>query len=505
MSSTPPKTNTNLSRPPVVAVMGHIDHGKSSLLDYIRKTNITEKEAGGITQKMSAYKVQKADEDKKIRSITFLDTPGHEAFCELRSRGASVADIAILVVAADEGIKPQTVEALDCIKKANLPLIIAMNKIDRPNANIDKVKQQLAEAEVYVEGYGGEVPAVPVSAITGEGVEELLQMIILLSDILDLKADDSKNAEGVVIEAFNDKNKGISATLIIKDGSIKTGQFVVCESSFAPTRIMEDFQGKKIESSHPSDPVKIVGFSTLPPVGSIFEVVNSKKEAEEKTEQFKLSGPKIPTTIVIGGETENAITIPMIIKASTTDVIEAIIHELKKIKSERVALKILYTGVGFISENDVKTAGSTPGSVIVGFETKIDTAAKTLAERLIVPIESFNIIYKLTEWMDEFVKNKTPKMKVEEMTGRAKILKYFSKTKDKQVVGARVEDGSISVDSEVKILRRDTEIGKGKIKILQQSRVETKEIKDGEFGATIESKIELAPGDKIEAYKIVEK
>ncbi len=503
MSVTQIKKNTK--RPPVVSVMGHIDHGKSTLLDYIRKTKVTETEVGGITQKMSAYKILR-DEGGEKRSITFLDTPGHEAFKELRNRGAQVADIAILVVAADEGVKPQTVEAIKAIKLANLPLIVAINKIDKPNANPDKVKNGLLEHEVFVEGYGGDTPVIEVSAITGQGVDELLDMIVLLADILDLKQNLNINAEGIVIEAQNDKNKGVSATVIIKDGVLKNGQFIVCESSLAPVRMMEDFLGKKITEASASDPVKIIGFSSVPPVGSIFQTLSSKKDAEALVEESKLNNSKLKEAIQIGGESENPFIIPVIIKASTTDVIEAIIHEIRKIKNDRVGIKIISTGVGFISEGDVKGALGNPETIVLGFEVKTDASAKILAERAQVVIQSFNIIYKLSEWLLEYIKEKTPKLMIEEMTGRAKILKFFSKTKDKQVIGARVEEGFIKKDSDVKIMRRDTLIATGKIRELQQSRAKANEVTEGqEFGAMIESKMDLAPGDKIECYQTIEK
>lgn len=494
------------TRPPVVAVMGHIDHGKSTLLDYIRKTNTCAGEAGGITQRMSAYKVQRKNNEGKDVTITFLDTPGHEAFGALRSRGASVADIAILVVAADEGVKPQTLDALRCIKSAGLPFIVAINKIDKPNANIDKTKQNLAENEVFVEGWGGDVPFVPLSAVSGAGVTDLLDMILLLSEVLELSCDPTKPAEGIIIQAENSKLKGISATLIIKDGNLKSGSFVICEDSYAPTRIMESFDGKKITEAFPSDPVRVVGFSTLPQVGSIFTITDSKKEAEKQTYEATLK-KKRGDFFVHGPENDSAqITIPLIIKASSTDVIEAITHEIKKIKHDRVGLKVISSGIGFISEGDVKLALSAPMSVVIGFDTKIDPSAKSLAEREHVSIQSFDIIYKLTEWLETHMNNNSPKMKVEEVHGKAKVLKCFSKNKDRQVIGCRVEMGKISLQDEVKILRRDVEIGRGKIKILQQMKTESKEVNEGlECGVSIDAKTEIAPGDFLESFIVVEK
>jgi translation initiation factor IF-2 len=497
--------NDNTVRPPVVAVMGHIDHGKSTLLDYIRKTNTTDREAGGITQRMSAYKVMHKTSEGKEVPITFLDTPGHEAFKALRSRGAKVADIAILVVAADEGVKPQTVEAVNQIKEAGLPYIVAMNKIDRPNANIDRVKQMLAEADVYVEGWGGDIPCVPVSALKGDGVPELLDMISLMAELGEYKAPTDISAEGVVIEAQNSKLKGIGATLMVKAGTLRSGSYVVAGDSISSTRMVEDFQGKKIDTAHASDPIRVTGFDRLPPVGSVFTSVATKKEAEVLASENAARNEKQESAVLIGPENPT-IAIPVIIKASSTDVVEAILHEIKKIKNERVGLRIVSTGIGFISEGDVKLALTKAGSVILGFDTKIDNSAKTLAERDSVMIQTFDIIYKLTEWLEAYMTEKTPKMKTEVIHGKAKILKLFSATKDKQVIGARVEEGQIALNDEVRISRRDTELGRGRIRELQQSKTKAHEVKEGlECGAMIESKVEIMPGDKIESFAIEEK
>lgn len=497
--------NEQITRPAVVAVMGHIDHGKSTLLDYIRKTSVVKGEAGGITQRMSAYKVWKKDPTGKDVSITFIDTPGHEAFGALRSRGARVADIAILIVAADEGVKPQTIDALNCIKEAGLPFIVAINKIDRPNANIDKTKQNLAENDIFVEGWGGDIPCIPISAITGEGVEDLFNIILLVSEISEFKANPNVNAEGIIIQAENSKTKGISATLIIKTGTLKSGQCVVSEDSLAPTRIMEDFQGKKITEAGPSDPVRIIGFDKMPRVGSLFSVCKDKKTAEALCEEFKT---KNTTSKQQDNKTEEdvLVSIPLIIKASTTDVIEAILHEIKKIKNERVGIKIISTDIGFISERDIKLAMTKEGSIVIGFDTKIDSSAKSLSERSGVRVENFDIIYKMTEWLEEFMKEKTPKVKQEEIHGKMKVLRFFSRTKDKQVIGCRVEEGLVSISDEVKIIRRESEIGKGKIKILQSMKNEVKEVKEGqECGVCIDAKTEIAPGDYLESFTIVEK
>ncbi|MFA6297080.1 MAG: translation initiation factor IF-2 [Candidatus Paceibacterota bacterium] len=415
------------TRSPIVAVLGHIDHGKSTLLDYIRKSNVVDKEVGGITQNMSAYEVV---QDGK--TITFLDTPGHEAFKALRGRGAKVADIGILVVSAEDGVKPQTVEALKSILEAGIPYIVAMNKIDKEGANIERTKQSLLENEIYVEGYGGSIPCVPISAKTGKGVPELLDMISLIAEMEELNADSSNNASGIVIETNRDKNKGISATLMIKDGSMKTGMFVVTGTSIAPVRIFEDFQGKTIKEASFTSPVKVIGFDSLPVVGDSFVTFENKKDAEEQI--LKNKSLEKTTTKSTKLDTQTFF-VPVIIKATSSGVIEAIEHELKKCETETVGVKIVATGVGDISENDIKLASGNPQTLVVGFNTKIDGSARDHAEKIGIEVKVFDIIYKLSEWVGEIVKTRTPKVEVEEERGRVKVLKIFSKTKDKQILG----------------------------------------------------------------------
>lgn len=486
-------------RPPIVAILGHIDHGKSTLLDYIRKTNITEKEVGGITQNMSAYEV--AHNNKKI---TFLDTPGHEAFGELRGRGAKVADIGILVVSAEDGVKSQTVEALRSIKEAELPYIVAINKIDRPGCDVNKTKQSLLENEIYVEGYGGNIPAVEVSAKTGQGVNELLDMITLVTEMEQLTADSKLSATGVVIETNRDQKKGISATLIIENGTLRGGMFIVAGTSFAPVRIFEDFQGKPIKEASFSSPVRVIGFDSLPPVGANFFSFQNKKDAEAEINKNKLvlhdqktDAEKLDPSIYY---------IPIIIKANTSGVIEAILHEIKKLETDTVKAKIVSTGVGDISENDVKLASGSSETLIVGFSNKIDSLARMQGEKTGAEMETFDIIYKLAEWLSEKFKERTPKTESEEEKGKVKILKIFSRNKDKQIIGGRVEEGKISVGDDVKIMRRESEIGKGKVRELQQAKSKTSEVLEGsEFGTMIESKMEIAPGDYLRPYSVVTK
>jgi len=487
-----------IERPPVICIMGHIDHGKSTLLDYIRKTNIVDSEAGGITQKISAYEVV-----HKGKKITFLDTPGHESFAKIRRRGASAADIAVLVVSAEDGVKKQTIEAFQVIKESATPMIVAINKIDRPGADIEKTKVNLAENEIYLEGFGGTVPFVPISAKFGQGVDELLDLMLLVAEVEELKGDPTKNAEGIIIEANMDKKKGILATMIIKDGTIKSGMFVACGKTLAPTRIMENFLGKKINEATFSSPIRIIGFDSLPKVGNKFVTFNDKTKALSYVANY--NEPIIKKEI-FEELAENTGVINVIIKADVTGSIEGIEHELEKIKNDRMKVKIVNFGVGDISENDINMLAGKADSLVLGFNVKADAKALTSAEKSGIKIKIFDIIYKLTEWLAEMAEDKTPKVNVEEMTGRAKILKFFSTIKDKNIIGARVEEGEIKVGDEVKIIRREIEVGRGKIRELQQMKEKTSEVRTGvEFGCQLQSTIIPAPGDKIEAYKIIQK
>jgi translation initiation factor IF-2 len=491
-----------LQRPPVIVVMGHIDHGKSTLLDYIRSTKITESEAGGITQHLSAYEVLHKTKEGVEKPITFLDTPGHEAFQSIRTRGASVADIAILVVSADDGVKPQTLEALKVIQKDKLPFVVAINKIDKPDANVDKIKQNLAENDIFLEGYGGSVPWVAVSAKTGEGVSDLLDLLLLVADLEDLTGDSTSKCEGVIIESNLDPKKGIAVTAIIQNGTLTKGEYAVAGVSISPLRIVEDFLGKPIQAAHIGSPVQIIGWDTLPAVGSTFICVPNKKDAVKLVEENKQIKTTQKEERIEDGERR---IIPIIIKADTAGSLDALVYEIGKIGNERIAPKIIISGIGQITENDIRTAGTDPETLVIGFHSKTDSKAENLALRLKIEVHTFEIIYKLTEWLTEKMENLTPTIEVEEITGVAKILKTFSRTKDKQVIGGRLESGSLSVGEIVHVIRRESEITRGKIKELQQSKQKISSVSEGEFGALIEAKFDIAPGDFIQGVKIVKK
>lgn len=490
-------------RPPIVAVMGHIDHGKSTLLDYIRKSNVAEKEAGGITQHVSAYEIEHAKEDGTKARITFLDTPGHEAFRGIRSRGAHAADIAILVVSAEEGVKPQTIEAYQEIKQSEVPFLVAITKIDRPSANIDRTKQSLAENDIYVEGYGGDVPVVAISAKTGEGIDDLLSMILLIAELENFTGDHGKWGYGIIIESKRDPKRGITATGVIKDGTVKKGMVAASIGTTAPLRFILDAEGKQVDELSFSSPIQIIGWNELPPVGAIFEVFDDKQEAVfyAESELAKKTHNKTEEKI-----DENLTILPLIIKADTVGSLEALTYELKKLNRERIVPKIVSSGVGTVSENDVRSALTTPGTMILAFQTRIDAQASALAERSGISIEEFDIIYKITERVTDLLLEREPRIEVEETTGSAKVLRLFSTTKDKHVLGARVLSGTFEVGGTIKIIRRDVEIGRGKTRELQQNKVQTDRVtEENEFGAMIESKMSIAPGDILEQIAKVTK
>lgn len=496
----PDKTPTSGTRPPIVAVVGHIDHGKSTLLDYIRNTNVVEGEAGGITQHLSAYQAVHENASGK-HAITFLDTPGHAAFVGMRSRGLEVADVAILVVSSEEGIKPQTVEALDLIKSAGIPYVIAFTKIDKPGANLERAKLSMLEHQVFIEGMGGDIPWVGVSGKSGEGIPELLDLILLAAELEGITADAGAPGRGLVIEAHTEPKRGNTATLIVLDGTVASGSYVVAGECVAPVRIMENFLGKPIKEAGPSSPIRIVGFTPLPPVGTQWEVVASKKEAEARAAQNRAGASKEATGAVAAPD-EAKLIIPLIIKTDVAGTGEAVVHELAKLpEHENLELRVVARGVGAITEGDIKMlAGSTTPGLVVGFNVKVENAARELAERQSVTVNTFDIIYKLTEWLAEIIEERRPRAEVTEIKGAAKVLKFFSAQSGRVVLGGRVEEGSLNEGTEVRVMRRDEEIGRGKIVSLQTGKTATKKVEVGtEFGAMLKTEVLIAAGDRIEA------
>lgn len=492
------------NRPPIVAVMGHIDHGKSTLLDYIRKTNVVESEKGGITQHLSAYEVVHKNEKGVEQKITFLDTPGHEAFSKMRERGAKIADIAILVVSAEDGVKPQTIEAWKTITESNLPCIVAINKIDKIGINIEKTKTDLAENEIYLEGYGGKIPFTPISAKVGTGIDDLLSLILILAEVENFTGNEKEKASGFVIEAHLDSRRGIEATLIIKNGTLRKGMTVVVEDSLCSTKIMENFLGEMIKSASFSSPIVLVGFSKMPQIGKEFKAFDEKQEIEKYIKEIQDKNLDKENNLPVNKKETNKKIIPIILKADVAGSLEAIEKEISKIQNENAEFKILTKGVGPISETDIKGVGK--DIIIIGFNVKANRNATELALSKDIKIFFFDIIYKLTDWMTEQMEIRRPRIETIETTGKAKIIKSFTRTKERQIVGGKVIEGSITLNGIVKIMRRDFEIGKGKIVNLEKEKIKTSEVEEGaEFGMLIESKIEITAGDVLESFVIVQK
>lgn len=497
-------SNTPTKRAPVVAIMGHVDHGKSTLLDFIRKTNIVAGEAGGITQHLSAYEVHHKDEEGNDRTITFLDTPGHEAFTKMRIRGAQVADIAVLVVSAEDGVKQQTLEAYETIQESNTPFIVAINKIDKPGANIEQTKSSLAEAGIYVEGYGGSTSFVPISAKQGTNIDELLSTILLVADLEDFHGDTTIPATGIVIESHTDPKKGISATLVIKNGFMERGQFIVAGNAMCPTRMLADFTGKAVDFVQFSSPVQVTGWTNLPAAGEIFQTFTNKKDAEKQLEQGSATDCDLTSTLSDIATHETKL-IPLIIKTDVAGTFEAIDKQICKLQKPEVAYKLISRGVGNISETDITFAQADKDVVIVGFNVEADKNATELNMQVGATIKLFNVIYELTEWLEKEMEIRRPRKMEAETTGTLKVLKLFSKTKDKQVLGAEILSGNFKLNDQVMISRREGLLGKGSVKNLQQNKVETKEVKEGQFGLVVESKIDIAEGDVLEAFIMTQK
>ncbi len=488
-----------VERSPVVAVMGHVDHGKSTLLDYIRKTNVVESEAGGITQHISTYEVF-LDGGKRI---TFIDTPGHAAFNNMRHRGGAVADIAILIVSAEDGVKTQTQHAIEVIQKNKIPFIVAINKIDKPNADVMKTKTDLLEAGVYVEGFGGDIPVCEISAKQGTGVDNLLETLLLVAEMEEMTGDKAKLATGFVMESHRDPKKGIEATLIIKDGSIKKGEFVVVDDVMAPTRMLSDFTGKDIEEAYFSSPIKLTGFSGIPTVGSVFYTFETKKDAEQAMEEFKEMKRELEEHQILQ-VAEGVALVPLIIKTDVVGTGEAIEGEISKLSDDEVIFKIIRREIGPVNESDIKLALSDREHkpVIIAFNVSEDPRVKLMNGYEDVSIKNFNIIYKLTEWLEELYEERRIKKEVDLPQGTIKILKVFSRQKYRSVIGGEILEGKIRVGEKFNIYRKKKLIAQGEIENLQEGKVERKEVKgEGtQCGLRVFSKEEIKEGDILESF-----
>ena len=498
-------TNKNhdnfIERPPVVAIMGHVDHGKSSLLDYIRKSNIVAGEAGGITQHIAAYEVSHSDASGTIKKITFIDTPGHAAFSHMRNRGARIADIAILIVSAEEGVKTQTTEAIKTILNEKVPYIVAITKIDKTNANVEKVKTDLLTEGIYVEGYGGDIPCVPVSSKTGVGVDTLLETILLLAEFQEFRGNSDETASGFVVEANMDQKRGISATLIIKNGTLHKGEFVVVDDTFTTTRIIESFTGDTIESATFSTPIRITGFTSLPRIGSAFTTVLTKKEAEEKALEAKDILKELEAKQIINIH-EGTKVIPIIIKSDVFGSAEAIDGEIEKLSTDDVFFKVIKKGVGSINESDAQLALSDKNTIIIGFNVDVEKSVPDMNDIEQITIKTFNIIYKMTEWLEIEREARRIRKEVDTIIGQAKILKVFSNTKSTVVAGGNVIMGLISKKEQFKLIRGGVEVTRGTIDELQMAKSPVTSVESGnEFGMALGCKEEVLAGDIIETFK----
>ena len=496
-------------RPPVVCVMGHVDHGKTSLLDAIRNTHVTDKEAGGITQHIGAYVVQ-----INGQKITFLDTPGHEAFTAMRMRGANATDIAILVVAADDGVMPQTVEAISHAKAAGIEIIVAINKIDKPSANVERVKQELSEYELIPEDWGGSTIFVPVSAHTGEGIDNLLEMILLTAEVCELKANPNRAARGMVIEAELDKGKGPVATILVQKGTLHVGDFIAAGASSGKVRAMMDDKGRRVKEAGPSTPVEILGLSDVPNAGEILVSFDSDKEAKHFASTFvsenknrlledtkaKLSLDDLFSQIQAGNLKE----LPIIVKADVQGSVEAVKQSLTKLSNDEVVVKVIHGGVGAINESDV-TLAATSNAIVIGFNVRPDAMAKQLAEQEGVDLRLYRVIYQAIEDVEAAMKGMLDPIYEEKVIGHAEVRQLFKASGVGTIAGSYVLDGVFQRACKIRISREGEQIYEGALASLKRFKDDVKEVKAGyECGLVFEDFNDIKEEDQVEAYIMVE-
>lgn len=505
-----PQTGSTVTkRPPVVTILGHVDHGKTSLLDYIRKTNVVSREHGGITQHIGAYQVNLPE-----GTITFLDTPGHAAFTAMRARGAQVTDIAILVIAADDGIMPQTIEAINHAKAAEVPIIVAVNKIDKPGANVDRAKQQLTQHGLISEDYGGDVIVCPVSALTGEGVPHLLEMILLQADVMELTADPKAPLEGVVIEAQLEKGRGPVATILVDNGTLKVSDVVIVGNTWGKIKAMTDWQGERMQSAGPSTPVEILGLSDVPGAGDKVEPAKSEREAREKvdarivTQRNKdlYSPPKRVSIKDIQkmGQDDDVKDLNLIVKADVQGSVEAVKGLLDKIDSDEVNVKVIHSGVGTITESDILLADAA-NAIVVGFNIKPEPGAKNEAERHKVEIRLYNIIYELIEDIEKAVHGMLEPKFEEVFLGTVEVRVAFKLTKAGKVAGSHCTDGKITRGASVRVKRGGEIVYEGKVASLRNVKEDVREIFAGQdCGLKFEGWEDFKEGDVVEAYELVQ-
>ena len=493
------------SRPPVVTIVGHVDHGKTSLLDAIRQTDVAAGEAGGITQHIGAYQVE-----KKGRLITFLDTPGHAAFTQMRARGAQGADIVVLVVAADDGVMPQTREAIAHAKAARVPIMVALNKIDKQNANPDRVKQQLAELELVPDDWGGSTMVVPVSAKQKQGIDDLLEGILLVADSNEIQANPAGKVIGTVIEAELDKSKGVVATLLVQNGTLEAGDIVVAGTAHGKLRAITDFKGKPVKKAGPATPVSVMGLSDVPSAGDLFQVVDSEKEARsivtERLDASKAQAQaKKKVTLedlfanVQSGDTKE---LNLIVKADVQGSLDPIVTELNKLGEGEIGLHVLHAETGNIGNNDVMLASASK-AIIVGFNVQADVDARRTAEKEGVDIRLYEIIYRMTEDIEKALKGMLEPEVVEKVIGRAQVLQVFSASKFGRVAGCKVHDGELMRGARVRLYRGTDLVYEGDLSSLRHEKDDVKEIRQGfECGVGFKNFSDIQPGDQLICYVI---
>ncbi|MDE6182337.1 MAG: translation initiation factor IF-2, partial [Eubacteriales bacterium] len=494
-----------LERPPVVVVMGHVDHGKTSLLDSIRKSSVTENEAGGITQHIGAYTVSIDD-----KPITFLDTPGHEAFTAMRMRGASVTDIAILVVAADDGVMPQTIEAINHAKAAGVEIIVAINKIDKESANPDRVKQELTEYGLLAEDWGGDTICVPVSAVSKQGLDTLLEMIILVSEMKELKANPNKRARGTIIEAELDKGRGPVATVLVQSGTLKIGDPIVAGTAYGKIRAMMNDKGQKVKSAGPSMPVEILGLSEVPSAGDMFYIAQNDKQARQLSEAVHAKGREdmlkaTPQKVSLDDlftqiQSGNMKELNIVIKADVQGSVEAVRSSLEKLSNEEVRIRTIHGGVGAITESDVMLA-SASNAIIIGFNVRPENTAKSVAEDQKVDVRLYRVIYNAIEDITAAMKGMLDPIFEEKVIGHAEIRQIFKASGVGTIGGSYVTDGKIVRNSQVRIIRDGVVIYEGELAALRRFKDDVKEVNSGyECGLLFNKFNDIKEGDQVEAF-----
>ena len=491
------------SRPPVITILGHVDHGKTTLLDTIRNANVVEGEAGGITQHIGAYQI---DHDGTV--VTFLDTPGHEAFTAMRARGAQVTDIAVLVVAADDGIMPQTLEAIDHVRAAEVPIVVAINKVDLPNSDQERVKRQLAENNLLIEEWGGDVIAVPMSALSGEGVPDLLQNLIVLSEISEFQANPQRDALGVVVEARMDKSRGRVATLLIQTGTLQVGDIIIIGAIRGKVRAMFDFRGNRIESAGPSTPVEVLGLSELPKAGELFDIAENEREARRMAEEYELemrrdrqSGPTLEDvhTRIQLGEVK---ALNLIVKTDVQGTLEPVRGALESLNTDSTRVNIVHIASGGVTESDILLAVASQ-AIIIGFNSPPEQGSKSLADQEGVEIRNYDVIYHITEDIAKALTGLLEPVFEDVLEGRAAVRAVFNLGRRARVAGIYVNDGRIARGSTLRVIRDGNTIAEGPVASLKHFRDDVREVANGfEGGVTIESFNDWQEDDVIEAYSL---